>query len=112
MSKKNKPIGYTVGERKVGVGPNKGKVVIQATPSSRHLVSFERFCEMVAKDTTLNYMKMQSVLNLAADMACEAWLTATSWTSAVWGRFRLRLRARSCPSGASSMPTCISPSLA
>ena len=27
MSKKNKPIGYTLGERKVGVGPNKGKVV-------------------------------------------------------------------------------------
>ena len=71
MSKKNKPIGYTLGERKVGVGPNKGKVVIQATPSGRHRVSFERFCEMVARDTTLNYMEVQSVLNLAADMARE-----------------------------------------
>lgn len=69
MSKKNKPIGYTLGERKVGVGPNKGNVVIQATPSGRHRVSFERFCEMVAKDTTLNYMEVQSVLNLAADTA-------------------------------------------
>ena len=71
MSKKNKPIGYTLGERKVGVGPNKGKVVIQATPSGRHRVSFERFWEMVARDTTLNYMEVQSVLNLAADMARE-----------------------------------------
>ena len=71
MSKKNKPIGYTLGQRKVGVGPNKGKVVIQATPSGRHRVSFERFCEMVARDTTLNYMEVQSVLNLAADMARE-----------------------------------------
>ena len=71
MSKKNKPIGYTLGERKVGVGPNKGKVVIQATPSGSHRVSFERFCEMVARDTTLNYMEVQSVLNLAADMARE-----------------------------------------
>ena len=71
MSQKNKPIGYTLGERKVGVGPNKGKVVIQATPSGRHRVSFERFCEMVARDTTLNYMEVQSVLNLAADMARE-----------------------------------------
>ena len=71
MSKKNKPIGYTLGERKVGIGPNKGKVVIQATPSGRHRVSFERFCEIVAKDTTLNYMEVQSVLNLAADMARE-----------------------------------------
>lgn len=71
MSKKNKPIGYTLGERKVGIGPNKGKVVIQATPSGRHRMSFERFCELVAKDTTLNYMEVQSVLNLAADMARE-----------------------------------------
>ena len=71
MRKKNKPIGYALGERKVGIGPNKGKVVIQATPSGRHRVSFERFCEMVARDTTLNYMEVQSVLNLAADMARE-----------------------------------------
>ena len=71
MSKKNKPIGYTLGQRKVGIGPNKGKVVIQATPSGRHHMSFERFCEMVARDTTLNYMEVQSVLNLAADMARE-----------------------------------------
>ena len=71
MSKKNKPIGYTLGQRKVGVGPHKGKGVIQATPSGSHRVSFERFCEMVARDTTLNYMEVQSVLNLAADMARE-----------------------------------------
>ena len=71
MSKKNKPIGYPLGQRKVGIGPNKGKVVIQATPSGRHRMSFERFCELVAKDTTLNYMEVQSVLNLAADMARE-----------------------------------------
>lgn len=69
MSKKNKPLGYTLGERKVGVGTLKGQMVIQATPSGRHRVSFERFCELVAKDTTLNYMEVQSVLNLAADMA-------------------------------------------
>lgn len=55
----------------VFIGPNKGKVVIQATPSCRHRMSFERFCELVAKDTTLNYMGVQSVLNLAADMARE-----------------------------------------
>ena len=34
-------------------------------------MSFEHFCEMVAKDTTLNYMEVQSVLNLVADMARE-----------------------------------------
>ena len=49
MSKKNKPIGYTLGERKVGVGPNKGKVVIQATPSGRHRVSFDQVVEVMRK---------------------------------------------------------------
>lgn len=34
-------------------------------------MSFERFCELVDKDTTLNYMEVQSVLNLTADMARE-----------------------------------------
>lgn len=34
-------------------------------------MSFERFCELVAKDTSLNYMEVQSVLNFAADMARE-----------------------------------------
>lgn len=69
MAKKNKPLGYSLSERKAGVGALKGKMVLQATPSGRQRVSFERFCELVAKDTTLNYMEVQSVLNLAADMA-------------------------------------------
>ena len=69
MAKKNKPLGYSLSERKAGVGALKGTIVLQATPSGRQRVSFERFCELVAKDTTLNYMEVQSVLNLAADMA-------------------------------------------
>ena len=110
MSKKNKPIGYTLGQRKVGIGPNKGKVVIQATPSGRHRMSFERFCELVAKDTTLNYMEVQSVLNLAADMAREVVANGDIVDFGRLGMLSLRSRARSYPSGASSMRMCISPS--
>ena len=112
MSKKNKPIGYTLGQRKVGVGPNKGKVVIQATPSGSHRVSFERFCEMVARDTTLNYMEVQSVLNLAADMAREVVANGDILDFGLSGRFRLRSRARSCPQVLSLTPMYTSPSRA
>ena len=37
--------------------------------TGRYHVDFERFCELVARNTTLNYMEVQSVLNLAADTA-------------------------------------------
>lgn len=97
ISKKNKPIGYTLGERKVGVGPNKGKMVIQATPSGRHRVSFKRFCEMVDRDTTLNYMEVQSVLNLAADMAREV---VTNGGIVDFGRLRtLSFKSKVVPTG-------------
>jgi len=58
MSKKNKPFGYTLGERRASIGSSKGKVVFQATPSRYHRVSFECFCEMEAKEMTLNYMEV------------------------------------------------------
>lgn len=69
MAKKNKPIAYTLGEREATIGKHKGTKVIQARPSGRKRVTFEAFTEMVAKNTTLNYMEVQSVLNLAADLA-------------------------------------------
>ncbi len=70
MSKKNSPLTYSLTERKLGgIATNAGQVVQQATASGRHRVSFERFCELVARDTTLNYMEVAMVLNLAADTA-------------------------------------------
>jgi hypothetical protein len=53
MSKKNNPIGYILGQHKVGIGSNKDKAVIQATPLGRHRMSFECFCELVAPRLTL-----------------------------------------------------------
>ena len=40
-----------------------------AQPTGRYHVDFERFCDLVSRNTTLNYMEVQSVLNLAADTA-------------------------------------------
>lgn len=71
MSKKNKPFGYTLGERKASIGSSKGKVVIQATPLRYHRVSFECFSEMEDKDIILNYIEVQIVLNFAFDTARE-----------------------------------------
>lgn len=66
---KNKPLAYVLREREMSIGKLKGQIVQVASPTDRHSVSFERFCEMVAKETTFNYMEVASVLNLAADMA-------------------------------------------
>lgn len=66
---KNKPLAYVLREREMSIGKLKGQIVQVASPTNRHSVSFERFCEMVAKQTTFNYMEVASVLNLAADMA-------------------------------------------
>ncbi|KGN85911.1 HU family DNA-binding protein [Porphyromonas gulae] len=66
---KNKPLAYVLREREMSIGKFKGQIVQVASPTDRHSVSFERFCEMVAKETTFNYMEVASVLNLAADMA-------------------------------------------
>ena len=66
---KNKPLAYVLRERKMSIGKLKGKIVQVASPTDRRSVSFDHFCEMVADQTTFNYMEVASVLNLAADMA-------------------------------------------
>ncbi len=66
---KNKPLAYVLRERKMSIGKLKGQIVQVASPTDRRSVSFDHFCEMVADQTTFNYMEVASVLNLAADMA-------------------------------------------
>ena len=66
---KNKPLAYVLRERKMSIGKLKGKIVQVASPTDRRSVSCDHFCEMVADQTTFNYMEVASVLNLAADMA-------------------------------------------
>ena len=56
-------------KEKMSIGKLKGQIVQVASPTDRRSVSFDHFCEMVADQTTFNYMEVASVLNLAADMA-------------------------------------------
>ena len=66
---KNKPLNFSLSERTFKTGKFAGKTFQVALPTNRHAISFERFCELVAGQTTFNYMEVASVLNLAADMA-------------------------------------------
>ena len=66
---KSRPLADVLRERAISIGKLKGKIVQVASPTDRHSVSFDRFCEIVADQTPLNYMEVASVLNLAGDMA-------------------------------------------
>ena len=65
----SKTLQYVLFPRKVTFGKHRGKTMQIARLTGRYHVDFERFCELVAHNTTLNYMEVQSVLNLAADTA-------------------------------------------
>lgn len=66
---KNKPLAYVLREREMSIGKLNGQIIQIASLTNRHSISFEHFGEMVASQTTFNYMEVASVLNLAADMA-------------------------------------------
>ena len=63
----SKTLQYVLYQRKVTFGKHRGKSMQVARLTGRYQVDFERFCSLVARNTTLNYMEVQSVLNLAAD---------------------------------------------
>lgn len=65
----SKPLQYVVFKKKITFGKHRGKTMQVAQPTGRYHVDFEHFCELVSRNTTLNYMEVQSVLNLAADTA-------------------------------------------
>ena len=67
----SKTLQYVLFPRKVTFGKHRGKTMQIARLTGRYHVDFERFCELVARGTTLNYVEVQAVLNLAADMARE-----------------------------------------
>ena len=66
---KSRPLADMLRERAMSIGKLKGQIVRVASPTDQHSASFDRFCEMVADQTTFNYMEVASVLNLVADMA-------------------------------------------
>ena len=65
----NRPLAYTLSERKATVGALAGKTVIQANPTGRKRVDHRTFCEEVARATTFTGVEVEAVLRLAAEVA-------------------------------------------
>ena len=65
----NRPIAYTLSERKATVGALAGKTVIQTNPTGRKRVDHRTFCEEVARATTFTGVEVEAVLRLAAEVA-------------------------------------------
>lgn len=65
----NRPIAYTLSERKATVGALAGKTVIQANPTGRKRVDHRTFCEEVARATTFTGAEVEAVMRLAAEIA-------------------------------------------
>ena len=65
----NRPLTYTLTERKATVGRYAGKIIIQARPTGRKRVDHRSFCDEVAHATTFTGAEIEAVLRLAAEMA-------------------------------------------
>lgn len=96
---KNKPLAYVLREREMSMGKLKGQMVQVASPTERNSISFERFCEMVAKETTFNYMEVASVLNLAADMARDLVANGDMVEFGRLGKLKPSFKSKVVPSG-------------
>ena len=65
---KNRPLTYVLSKREMSIEKLKGQIVQVASPTDRHCISFEHFCDIADNLITFNYMELISVLNLVADM--------------------------------------------
>ena len=65
----NKPLLYTLSERKATLGKYAGKTVLQACPTGRRRIDHRNFCEEVARATTFKGAEVEAVLRLAAEIA-------------------------------------------
>lgn len=57
----NRPIAYTLKERKGTVGNLKGKIVVQAHPTGRKRVDHRSFCDEVAHATTFTGAEVEAL---------------------------------------------------
>ena len=65
----NKPLAYTLTERKSSFGKMAGKTVLQARPTGRKRIDHRNFCDEVARATTFTGAEVEAVLRLAAEIA-------------------------------------------
>ena len=95
---KNRPLNFSLSERTFKTGKFAGKTFQVALPTNRHAISFERFCELVAGQTTFNYMEVASVLNLA-DMARSLVANGDIVEYGRLGRLRPSIKSHMVPQG-------------
>ena len=74
----NRPIAYTLKERKGIVGNLKGKIVVQAHPTGGKRVDHRSFSDEVAHVTTFTDVEVEAVLRLADEIAKNTLKTETS----------------------------------
>ena len=60
----NRPLAYTLTERKATVGKLAGKTVLQARPTGRKRVDHRSFCDEVGRATTFTGAEVEAVLGL------------------------------------------------
>ena len=65
----NRPLTYSLTERKAVIGKMAGKIVLQARPTGRKRIAHRNFCNEVAYATTFTGAEVEAVLRLAAEIA-------------------------------------------
>ena len=65
----NRPLAYTLTERKATIGTMAGKTVLQARPTGRKRIDHRSFCDEVGHATTFTGAEVEAVLRLAAEIA-------------------------------------------
>ena len=65
----NRPLTYSLTERKAVIGKMAGKIVLQARPTGRKRIAHRNFCNEVAYATTFTGAEVEAVLRLAAAIA-------------------------------------------
>lgn len=95
----NKPIQFTLAERKLTIGKHAGEVVQIAVPTGRHRVDFRNFCERVSQSTTFNEQEVSAILNYAIKIAREIVANGDIVEFGDMGTFTPSFKSKAVPKG-------------
>ena len=74
----NRPLAYTLTERKATIGAMAGKTVLQARPTGRKRIDHRSFCDEVGHATTFTGAEVEPYCDLPPKLRNDMWKTATS----------------------------------
>ena len=95
----NKPIQFTLAERKLTIGKHAGEVVQIAVPTGRHRINFRNFCERVSQSTTFNKQEVSAILNYAIKIAREIVANGDIVEFGDMGTFTPSFKSKAVPKG-------------